>query len=108
VPDVNYCGEGSEGWIELKKTDGWVVNVSPHQVAWMERRMRAGGRVFIMVRRKGDELWLLPGSAARGLASKKETLRTLSAIAKFEGGPRAWDWTQISALLRGPPRIAIA
>jgi hypothetical protein len=99
VPDVNYCYHSADGWIELKKTDGWTVNVSPHQVAWIERRLRAGGRVFILVRRKGDELWLLPGSSARDLLTRATTLRDVDPLDMWVGGPARWDWSALASLL---------
>jgi hypothetical protein len=99
VPDVNYCCDGSEGWIELKKSDGWVVDFEPAQIAWIERRLRAGGRVFVLVRRKGDELYVLDGSAARPLLTRRESLRTIVPIAFFGGGPRAWNWPAIARIL---------
>src|SRR5580765_135563 len=73
VPDCNFCGKGIEGWIENKRTAAWKVDMLPEQVGWIERRLRAGGRVFIAVRRKHfggikkgkpeDELWLFNGGA---------------------------------------------
>jgi hypothetical protein len=99
VPDLNYCSIGVEGWIELKKSDGWVVDFSPQQIAWIERRLRAGGRVFVFVRRAGDELFILPGSAARPLLTRSESLRTIARIAFFSGGPRAWNYAEIGRIL---------
>lgn len=99
VPDLNYCVDGAEGWIELKKSDGWVVNFEPAQIAWLERRARAGGRVFVFVRRKRDELYVLPASAARPLLTRRESLRSVERIALFDGGPRAWNWPEIARIL---------
>src|SRR5262245_12716207 len=81
VPDLNYCVDGSEGWIELKKSDGWVVDFEPQQIAWLERRARAGGRVFVFVSRAETELYVLPASAARPLLTRRESLRTIVPIA---------------------------
>jgi len=100
VPDLNYCCEGIEGWIELKATRGWRVNVSPEQVGWTERRLRAGGRVFIAVRRKArvdDTLFLLPGSAARTLADGQRCSQ--NPLDFWPGGPRSWNWIAIKSLL---------
>jgi hypothetical protein len=99
IPDLNYCCDGSEGWIECKRSDGWVVDFSPQQIAWIERRLRAGGRVFVFVRRAGDELFVLPGSAARPLLTRSESLRTVARIAFFPGGPRAWNYAEIGRIL---------
>ena len=108
VPDLNYCGRGAEGWVECKATSGFAVKVRPFQVAWIERRLRFGGRVFVAVRRRRpggprrgngiDELWLYEGQAIRRLADAG--LRTASGlIGTFTGGPSAWDWDEVTLLL---------
>jgi hypothetical protein len=107
VPDLEYCCDGISGWIELKKSDGWVVDFAPQQIAWIERRVRAGGRVFVLVRRRRDlvdELYVLPGTAARALLTRAETLRTIRPIALFRGGPRNWSWPDIGGILVGSAR----
>lgn len=105
VPDLNFCYNGVEGWIECKRTLAWKVNITPEQIGWIERRCRHGGRVFIAVRRMRaagprlgpavDELYLLPGMAARSL-----NLQTSqpSGWAWF-GGPSGWDWSEIKSRL---------
>lgn len=113
TPDTNYCFNGCEGWIEYKKTEANKVRaMKPEQVAWCERRLRHGGRVFFAVRQKRrevgyeDVLWLIPGAGARdlylgGLAS----LSPEKVAGTWPGGPRAWDWRAISGLLAPfPPR----
>jgi hypothetical protein len=106
VPDWNYCVDGREGWVEMKKTDGWAVEVRADQVGWIERRVRHGGRVLVAVRRKlaagprrgpaVDELWLFHGRAIRSI---KE--RGLVApyppdhFGTWGGGPAAWDWDAV-------------
>ena len=35
VPDMNFCCNGIEGWIEFKMTKHWRVTVAPEQVAWI-------------------------------------------------------------------------
>jgi hypothetical protein len=69
------------------------------QVGWIERRLRAGGRVFILVRRARDELWLLPGRSARKLSTRELKLNSLAPLGKWEGGPRGWDWKKLAELL---------
>jgi hypothetical protein len=58
MPDVNYCIEGVEGWIELKQTQGWprfshkplvLDHYTPQQRLWHRRRTSAGGRVYVML-----------------------------------------------------------
>lgn len=98
IPDLNGCLAGCELWIENKKADHWAVEIMPEQVGWIERRARAGGRVFIAVRRARTELWLLPPSAARVLATPRKGLRDLSqeqVLGRWAGGPKAWDWRAV-------------
>jgi hypothetical protein len=99
VPDLNYCINGHEGWIELKTTEGWAVTVRPEQVAWIERRLRAGGRVFLAVRRKRHELWLLAGEDARALML--HGLKALNPLYRSDmEGPSRWNWSLISKILQ--------
>lgn len=108
IPDVEYCFPGGiTGWIENKKTNGWSVDISPNQVSWAERRIRAGGRCFVAVRRlatagqrreAADELWLFRGAEARalmtdGLKGKQPVLGI------WPKGPAAWDWQAIRRIL---------
>jgi hypothetical protein len=110
VPDCNFCGLGKEGWIEFKLTAAWRVTISPEQVGWAERRMRAGGKVFVAVRRKNlggpklgkpvDELWLFDAQAARvlirsGLPDVPFNFR----LGKWSGGPSGWDWLKVREIL---------
>jgi hypothetical protein len=107
VPDINYCLDGIEGWIEAKRTATNAVGMRPEQVAWIEMRVRAGGRVFIAVRkmceegpRKGpaiDALYLFAGQHVRHLL-----LHGLPQDARpWHGGPSKWDWELIRKTLRG-------
>lgn len=104
VPDTNYCfAGGHEGWIENKLTAANAVDISSYQVAWLERRARVGGRVFVAVRRvaaagprrgvASDELWLFPGRTARLLMLGG--LKATAPLGNWAGGPAAWDWEAI-------------
>lgn len=110
VPDSNYCCDGVEGWVEFKQTSGWAVDLRPEQVAWLVVRARAGGRVFIAVRRvsdagprrgeSSDELWLLGGEYAREL--KRDGLRVERAVLDaWGGGPASWGWEKVRETLTG-------
>lgn len=102
IPDLNGCASGHELWIEMKKADHWAVEIRPEQVAWIERRVRNGGRCFVAARRAREELWLMAPGAARHLATRGESLRTLPVgllIGKWAGGPRLWDWRAVRAAL---------
>lgn len=101
IPDTNACGLGTEFWIEFKKTDGWKIGLRPEQIGWITRRARFGGKVFIAVRRKEDELWLLGPEAALG-----NSLKGLSYKPIGEGGPRRWDWGAVKSVLIDHDRLA--
>jgi len=109
VPDVNGCFRGREFWIENKLTSGWSINFETGQVAWAERRLRAGGRVFLAVRRQAaagprrgeatDELWLFNGAQTRQVA--EAGLKGTRPILLGSGGPARWGWIAILAILLG-------
>lgn len=102
VPDLNGCYRGMDLWIEMKATATNAVRVRPVQVAWIHRRVRHGGNVWIAVRyhhpggpRRGlpiDNLVLVPGCAVMGLA--EHGLRGHMQI-MFEGGPKQWPWEKV-------------
>lgn len=55
IPDVNYCLQGVEGWIELKvakltKRPPYIITIGlrPAQAFWLARRRRAGGRAWVL------------------------------------------------------------
>lgn len=113
VPDLNGCINGIEFWLEFKKTHAWAVKVREEQVAWAETRARAGGRVFMAVRRYRpasarntpcDDLWLLTHDAARLLISGHGLNKLPSGIILgiWQGGPAGWPWQKIRDLLVKP------
>jgi hypothetical protein len=104
TPDFNYCANGAEGWVECKATKHWRADMRPHQVAWVMRRTRAGGRVWVACRRQSnvrlqwqDELWLVPGRCVQKLTSDR--LDEVAGAKVWHGGPARWDWAAIAALL---------
>ncbi len=115
IPDSNYCikdavdGRGIEGWVEFKQTPGWTCPLRPEQVGWIMRRTRHGGRVHVAVRQRAtagpqrdsrDVLWLVPGGLAA--QAKEHGLRGLPlgrGVAAWHGGPGAWDWRAVAAVL---------
>ena len=108
VPDVNGCRGGVEVWLELKATDAWAVVVRPEQCGWAERRMRSGGRVFLLTRRshdggprKGpavDELWVHHGLHIRSVLRHGLQLSPPPLLLS-EGGPSQWDWRSLTEIL---------
>lgn len=108
VPDLNVCSPATgEFWVELKGTETRNVGLRPHQVAWIARRTRAGGRVWIAVRfhhnggpRLGDprdDLYLFPGSQVERL--HRDGLSVELAALVTSGGPRRWRWDDVITLL---------
>jgi hypothetical protein len=62
VPDSECCFEGgAQGWIEFKSVTGWRVTMRPAQIAWISRRVRMGGVVWIAAR-KENTLYLVHGA----------------------------------------------
>lgn len=111
VPDNEYCFAGGiQGWLELKQTHGWQVKFKPGQVAWIHRRYRLGGRVWIAVRRvveagprrgkKVDELWLVPGRHVEVVSVFGLPGVPVDAVHRWSGGPDNWRWEQVEELLR--------
>lgn len=103
IPDSHYIFPGGcAGWIEHKQTDGWQIKKTkswPFQVAWISRYTRMDGRVFIAIRRKNDELWLVTGALIRQLAD--EGLRGVQGSCNvWGGGPSKWNWPEIEAVLK--------
>jgi hypothetical protein len=124
IPDSEYCAPGGAiGWIEYKKSSAWKLdyNLASTQIAWHNRRARAGGRSFIAVRRrhgggprKGDavdELWLFPGTAGalirqHGLRPEWKDYQALMQLEKlllgyWANGPAKWDWAVVARCLEG-------
>lgn len=108
TPDMNGCFDGQEFWIENKSTSGWKVIFETGQVAWHERRARAGGRTFVAVRRQAsagprrgaatDELWLFDGKQSREISSFG--LKDASVpFLRLPGGPAKWDWQAVRRVL---------
>ena len=54
VPDLNYCQKGREIWIELKSIEGNKSQLSSFQIAWLYNRTKAGGKCFVLIRKKKE------------------------------------------------------
>tara|TARA_R110002020_G_scaffold94037_3_gene226674 strand:+ start:187 stop:576 length:390 start_codon:yes stop_codon:yes gene_type:complete len=86
VPDVNYCQQGIEIWIELKSIKGLKSELSPFQIAWIYNRIKAGGNCFVLIR-KNKEIKLFQPSTLEEIQKlnwKSESALTLNA-------PYEWD-----------------
>jgi hypothetical protein len=78
VPDINFCGNHGEKWIEAKylnsipKNGVFDTGLNPQQINWTRARRSAGGEVFVVFRIKGrTELfcfipWAIPCNADNG------------------------------------------
>jgi hypothetical protein len=100
IPDMNGCCEGTEVWIENKRTGHWKIEITAEQSAWAERRIRAGGRCFVAVRRqfkKEDELWLYSGNSARALLDLPTD--AVPPLGRWVGGPARWPWEQVKRII---------
>ena len=69
MPDVNYCIEGAEGWVEIKSapripareaTPVLKHKLSVEQQNWALKHLRAGGRLFYWVS-VGEHYFLVDG-----------------------------------------------
>lgn len=109
IPDGEFCApNGSQAWVEFKKTDGWAIQFKPGQIAWHERRHRMKGSSFIAVRRRNaargqkvDELYLFSGRDVRALTLGGVRAPDARVLGKWAGGPSKWDWARIRTLLGG-------
>jgi len=108
VPDLNSCGEGVEFWLEAKQTKASSVDISSEQIAWAERRIRAGGKVFLAVRRlcsagprreAKDELHLFNAKDMRYIMLGGLNAPEAKALGIWRGGPARWDWERIKFFL---------
>jgi hypothetical protein len=105
VPDSEFCTPtGCQGWVEFKRTLKFSVQFQEFQPAWLERRCRYGGNVWIAVRRipiaqkfNGvDELWLMRGDQAIAL---EENGLCGTFAKKWSGGPSGWNYEEIANVL---------
>ena len=91
IPDSEFCfPNGIQGWVEHKKMP---LVIRDMQVAWIERRVRLGGRVFIAVRRK-TELLLFHGRDVRAL--KIGGIKAAIPLGQWDS---PWRWPEIEELL---------
>jgi hypothetical protein len=94
IPDVTYCVQAIEGHIELKFADAIPARENTRvfgtdglrdsQVAWISKRIRAGGRVWIMAQ-VDRYLFLVPGWYC--LTFNEMTFFQLGRVAAWTCGP---------------------
>ena len=104
APDHNGCVDGKEFWIEYKATSTNAIKFRPNQPAWIHRRVRHGGRVWIAIRHKHDggvrlgkpvdDLILVHGEHMLNLV--EHGVRGIRHHVFCGGdGPIAWDWALV-------------
>lgn len=102
TPDVNYCGPGGAGWIELKHVDEWPkrtstgvrIGLTAEQGLWLHKRARAGGRADVLVRIDG-EVFLIAGVNARSFIINPPTRE------RFVSRCGCVGWVEIMQYLEG-------
>lgn len=109
VPDVNYCFNGQEGWVELKHAAPparatTVVfrsqrGLDPAQIEWQLYRRKCGGIVWNMVQ---VGRWLLVINGEYAARINHCTLDQLIELASFKrsGAMHEADWRMVVACLR--------
>jgi hypothetical protein len=88
MPDVEFVG----GWVELKYVPNYpkrkyitpirIDHFTPIQRAWIRRRAKYGGRVFVVLRVE-DDWFVLPGAKAANHLGIDWVLRDLRANALY-------------------------
>lgn len=94
MPDVNFCHEGRESWLELKVARGGHKDplslLEPEQIIWHMKRVHEQGRVYVMVR---DSNWLTLFKATYGS-------RVQCNYAQVWRGQKPWVWDELQDILK--------
>lgn len=105
-PDVNYCFNGYEGWIEVKfkreipkrpTTALFGKCLKPSQHIWFRRRYMAGHRRIFIYGRADDRLFLLPGYMHYEF--EVMTLSEIEELCVWQGKVRKADWEELAQTL---------
>ena len=112
IPDSYYLHRlaRADGWAECKRTSGWMVEMRPHQVQFLQTHAAAGVRCHVAVRArgtgssrgKGDSLWLVRGAAAGELLEHGLRLDPAHVVGVWYGPPATWGWDAVAAALTAP------
>jgi hypothetical protein len=110
MPDVNFCIDGVEGWIEQKspkepkrkstKLFGSNHKVSVDQSNWMKRQTTAGGKAYFLI--VTDLRWLLLDGAWADEINNMSVNQIVAASAwHYEKPIRDKEaWEQLKAILQ--------
>jgi hypothetical protein len=73
IPDLNYCLNGVEGWIELKTIDKEEApHIRPAQRRWIRKRIANFGRVWLLCHQESTgKVYLVHGRVIMGLSTFK-------------------------------------
>ena len=110
TPDVNFCSQGVECWIEMKSSKEplrptSLLFASNHRLSqtqknWFLQQRNAGGKCYILI--ATDKRWMLiNGKYADGI--NKLTVAQLRGAASWQA-PRpvnAADWARLRFILNG-------
>jgi hypothetical protein len=105
-PDVNYCIEGYEGWIEIKYREKWPIRSStpgigkclkPSQPIWFKKRLDAGAKRIFLYLRIENEFMLLAGE--RYVDFETLTRQELYDASLWFGETRDCDWQALVRML---------
>ena len=93
VPDVNGCIGGDEFWLELKIAQGNKVKITPGQIAWLMQRIDAGGKAWIIVKKK-EQVFIYNGYQGSFLLDKGLKLQPEATMNK------PFDWEDFLRIVR--------
>ena len=93
VPDVNGCIGGDEFWLELKIAQGNQVKITPGQIAWLMQRIDAGGKAWIIVKKK-EQVFIYNGYQGSFLQDKGLDLQPVATM------NRPFDWEDFLRIIR--------
>src|SRR4030067_1055575 len=87
IPDLNYCINGREGWIELKTIHGdEMPKIRTAQRRWARVRVAAGGRIWFLCHQESTGLILLvPRPFFPGLSTFESWRKLCVATTTIEG-----------------------
>ena len=93
VPDVNGCIGGDEFWLELKIAQGNKVKITPGQIAWLMQRIDAGGKAWIIVKKK-EQIFIYNGYQGSFLLDSGLKLQAEAVMNK------PFDWEDFLRIIR--------
>jgi hypothetical protein len=101
IADVNGCHLGREFWMELKVTNAIKIKFKDYQPPWILKRARAGGIIWVCVRRK-DTIRLYWGGRVRELIDLGWKLEPDYSWDK------PWPWARMLEAMENHPPLEMA